>query len=195
MEEIPEDRARAPWIAPRQALREQRQDGVPVIDPERPADGVADLGRRVDAEGVEDGRAEVVGADRVAGRVGGPAVARRRRLARRGRRRRPGRPSSSAASARGRRWPRVIRGVPAELADPDDQRLVEQAARRRGRRAARRSPWSAGGIRRFLSWLKLSPCVSQKFCPSSCQLTVTRPTPASTSRRASSRHWPWMCRP
>ena len=48
---------------------------------------------------------------------------------------------------------------------------------------------------RFLRWWKFSPCVSQKFWPSSCQLTVTSGTPNSTSRRARSRHWPWMCRP
>ena len=78
-------------------------------------------------------------------------------------------------------------GRSAEFSRPDDQRLVEQAAClevvEEGREAM-----VGGGHERFLSWLKLSPCVSQKFWWSSCQFTVTSPTPASTSRRARSRH-------
>ncbi len=66
------------------------------------------------------------------------------------------------------------------------------ASRRAGanilcRRASAAKPRSAGGIRRFFRWLKLSPCVSQKFWPSLCQLTVTNATPASISRRARAR--------
>ena len=55
-------------------LSEQRGQRVAAIDPHRAADGIADLGRRVDAEGMQDRGADVVGADGVARRVGGPAV-------------------------------------------------------------------------------------------------------------------------
>ena len=95
--------------------------------------------RGVDAQGVEDRRAEVVGADGIAGRIGGPAVG--------------GAEDVTAADAGSGQDGRVtVRpvlaaavglgdpGRAAELADPDDQRLVEQAARARGRRAGPRNP-------------------------------------------------------
>ena len=174
-------------------LCEQHFQGVTTIDPERPTDGVADLGRWVDAEGVENRGADVIGADRVAGRIGGPSVG--------------GAVDGPAADAgAGQDGAIAVRPVlaagvaasdvrlAAELADPDDQRLVEQSPRSRSSSKAE-SPRSAGGISRFLSWLKLSPCVSQKFMWSSCQFTETSGTPASIKRRASKRHCPWIFRP
>src|SRR5262245_58822336 len=106
--------------------REERGQGLPVVDPEGPADGVGQDGGGVDAEGVEDGGAEVVGADRVAGGVGGPTVGGAEDLA----------AADAAAGEDGRVAPRPVLaagaraadlGGPAELPDPDDQRLVEQA--------------------------------------------------------------------
>ena len=147
------------------------RSGAAGVDLQRPADGVADLRGRVDPEGVEDGRAEVVGADRVAGRVGGPAVGCAVDDA----------AGDAAAGQDGRVAARPVlaarvplgdpRGA-AELADPDDS--VSSSRPRASRSSSRAAkPRSAGGIRRFFSWLKLSPWVSQKFWPSLCQLTVT----------------------
>src|SRR4051812_34159126 len=110
---------------PEAPSREEGQQRPAGVDPQGPADGVADLGRRVDAQGVQDRGAEVLGADWVAGGVGGPAVGGPVDDA----------PADAAAGEDRRVTPRPVlaAGVPladprvaAELAGPDDQRLVQQ---------------------------------------------------------------------
>jgi hypothetical protein len=83
---------------------------------------------------------------------------------------------------------------PAELAHPDDERLVEQAARveieqQRRQRLSVMGKWSFSTIGYIRVLLK--PCVSQPpdlvLWPPivSEKYTVTKRTPASTNRRAS----------
>jgi hypothetical protein len=56
-------------------LPEQRRDRLTRGDRKGPAQGVRDFGGRVDSQGPEHGRGDVVGADRVGGRIGADAVA------------------------------------------------------------------------------------------------------------------------
>ena len=86
-------------------------------------------------------------------------------------------------------------GRAAELAGHDDQRRLQQSARGQVFDQRRKALRRTRGARRSLSDAKLWLCVSQNgetfsLRLSSSQLTVTSDTPASTSRRASSRLWP-----
>ena len=75
-------------------------------------------------------------------------------------------------------------GRAAELARPDDQRVVQQSAVWPDRPAASQSADRLCGTSRSLSCLKFCPCVSQVVSTpglSRCQYTVTSRTPASST--------------
>ena len=148
---------------------------------------------RRDAECVVDGRRQVGRGDRVRRRVGrqtvGAAVDLAAPHAAPGQHRRV-----TPGDARGPRSPVKCAGSGrTRRPTPPASRPADRAGA--GPPAGRRSPGRPAASGDVFRLLKLFWCVSQKFCPSWCQLTHTRRTPASISRRASSRHWPWVCRP
>ena len=86
----------------------------------------------------------------------------------------------------------------AELADGDDQRLVEQAALVEVGRAGRRGPASSIGPDWFFIRLVRPAWWSHEWLSELAtfgQITSTTRVPASTSRRASRQLWPNVLRP
>ena len=112
--------------------RVERRHHLARAEPQGAAEAVAELGGRVDAEGVVDRRGEVGRAEGPGDRVGARAG---RTCRSPGRRPRP--PPAKTAGKTAGQWSRpgtspgfssVDPGRPAELAEHDHQRLVEQAA-------------------------------------------------------------------
>ena len=177
---------------------EQRGDGGAAVEAEGPAEHVADLLRGVDADLAVDGRGEVGGGVTGGGGVGADLVGGAQDEAGAG---------AAAGDQRGEDAAPVVapgaggvgdgglladaRGA-AELAGDDQEDVVGQAA---GVEVFDQGGDAAveGGSRVFLRVVKLSLCVSQWFMTP--RLTWTRPTPASTRRRARRRPWPMRWRP
>ncbi len=105
--------------------KEPHQRGA-VVDPQRAIDGVLDHSAGVNSQGMEDGCAQVVRADGIIGRIGGPAFGGTKN----------GAATHSGSGQDGRVAMRPVLTAAAaddprraaEFADPDDERLIEHAA-------------------------------------------------------------------
>ena len=133
--------------------RVEGRDHLARAEAQRAAEAVAELGRRVDAEGVVDGRGEVgraEGAWRRDRRRGGRTCRSPGRRRRRRRRRRPGRPPASGRGRARRRasaaWILGVRPNSPSMTTsvsssrPRDREVVEQGRDRRGRAAGAGRP-------------------------------------------------------
>ena len=204
---------------PETGPRPRRRSGLPHSRQLSPRTGSPSLSRwrrcwnsssycraAIDAEVVQDRRRQVGRRDRVVGHVA--AVAGRRAVdlpaahAAAGQQRGEGvRPVVAAGLLRVRALRELaeLRRA-AELADRDDQRRLQQAAVVQVFDERRERPVERRAEQRPSAWRSCpgacpSRCSTPSIFVSSCQLTVTSETPASTSRRASSRLWPTVVRP